>query len=686
LRDVQLFDLAQSPFALLAVSIRATAAELNEAKATRLFDEAAREADIEHAYSELTVESKRAVHEIAWLADVAPNRAKQLAERASLCDPTEAAALAGEGGQLTQINLSAHLSARFPNDTSLWNTLIEGHSGIDWDGARQALDESRLLSQFGPVRDASWKRARSELIARHAATIANAVTTLPDGPTALAEIVGHQAPEMHARVGELIDRIIGQYDRWSTPRLEPIAERISCLLTELEDASEPDQPLKELDIALADWDGFNQPVQLWEQVKGLDEPRSRALSNKVRGVAIFLANDHGRYEESLHIVRSLLRTFAELPSVVAECKKDLATLERLVGGRKGRQILERLRHAAEAAEASLSRTAGQVIRGSFTSPSEDEVGQLRAAFDAAKQCVGELQDPNLPWLMVRSVALELQNAASETEAASIIVDVLLEDAPAVPRRRLDEDRKTLRSIASHDRFSTAMQAGELSLASSILADMLAQGEGDRDDLLQAKANIDDTISRRKFRWIGWAVTAGIVGLGFIAQSSQGPRAPSTPTPTAYDYPTGDDLGSDSMTGGEPVPTAPSREEDLNETPPPAYTSDQLTITQLRYCRFENARMERLQEIVSGRTATDRFNVRVDDYNRRCGRIRYGVTEKAVVDGQLAAQRSRLRAEADRIAAGWPSPSVATPPKPKPLDDLELDQPEEEAEEANVYGE
>lgn len=335
----------------------------------------------------------------------------------------------------------------------------------------------------------------------------------------------------------MIDRIISQFDRWSVPKLEQIADRIDFIIEELKAA--PVEPLlSELDTELAAWDHLSQPVQLWEQAKGLDEPRSLALSRKIRQAAVELANDAGQHEAALHITRSLVRTFAELPTVVAESKKDLATLEELVEASRAQRVIMPLHRAADVAEGNLGRTSQQVLQGSFAAEVVDEVGNLYTAFAEAKARADELADPDMPWLIVRSVALTLHNDAQESEAARIIVVALLDDAPAGPRQRLEEDLKTLQSLRYQREFAAALQNNDLGRARQIVSDMVAQGHDDQGDLLKVRTDLDDAITRRNWKRVGWGAAATVVLFLMITEGNNRPastydNSPYMIEPTPY---------------------------------------------------------------------------------------------------------------------------------------------------------
>lgn len=76
--EVQPFDLTANPFAMLDVGIRATQAQIADAHDDRLFDGAHDEQALAAAQAALTVARDRLAHEVAWLPELAPNRARRI--------------------------------------------------------------------------------------------------------------------------------------------------------------------------------------------------------------------------------------------------------------------------------------------------------------------------------------------------------------------------------------------------------------------------------------------------------------------------------------------------------------------------------------------------------------------------------------------------------------------------------
>lgn len=100
-----------------------------------------------------------------------------------------------------------------------------------------------------------------------------------------------------------------------------------------------------------------------------------------------------------------------------------------------------------------------------------------------------------------------------------------------------------------------------------------------------------------------------------------------------------------------TPTAP-------EERPAAGTGAQFTQANIRYCTFQQIRLEALGPVTEGADIVV-FNALVEDWNARCTRYRYKAAEKDAVDGEAVARRTLLEAEGRAIMTGWRRKIVTT---------------------------
>jgi hypothetical protein len=99
--------------------------------------------------------------------------------------------------------------------------------------------------------------------------------------------------------------------------------------------------------------------------------------------------------------------------------------------------------------------------------------------------------------------------------------------------------------------------------------------------------------------------------------------------------------------------AKSQQAGDEETPPAVGSRQHLSLNQLRYCRFQEARLSLIKPKVQSAQDIRTFNLLAVDYNSRCSDFLYRDEDAAIVAGQLDSNRERLAAEADEIVAAWP---------------------------------
>ncbi len=675
-----IFDLTQNPFAILGVSPRSGTTEIADAKADRLFDSEYDEAALEVAHSELIVERKRLFHEVSWLADLAPNRARAIVAELPKVDSACAANVVPTEAQLSRVNVAADLLMRFPHARDLAQELLDGHNQIDWRSVRQTIDETRALSGFGLTKDDAWKRAQSDLIDRHAEALLATVTMTEDGPELLASMLA-ASPSAKIPTNGLLERTVTQYDRWSVPRLEQLSEQIDASLAALKAGTDTEVNLSRLENLLADWDRISQPVQLRDQAKGLDEPRSLRLFKHVREVAIWFANERDNNEAARRITAAFAAAFSELPTVAAMTAADLKTLNENITHAEALKALHPLEVAADGAIEKLSDAAKQIRAGGFAAGKHGVIGSLFAAFDGVREKVGMLPDANTPWLLVRSVALALHNDLKASDEARILIEAIIGTAPDQARGMLDEDLRTLRSVTLQDSFNRALERNDWRAARNMVAAMIEADPEQAGELLKVQSSLDGKLSSRNWKRIGWGIAAGFVFLIVINDNASKPTPSAAP---AYSYDPSTEPASGSDTSEAPVTPPDAAPMDTTEQEPPMFNIEGLTLPQLRFCKFENARLDILKDLVTTAMASE-YNAKVDNYNNRCGRFRYKESDMTQIDAEIAAKGPQIRAEATKLLSTWRAlsmpewaadpvvPSTASPQtqRPSPLDDLGL---------------
>lgn len=655
------FDLERNAFAILDVGIRANAEQVSEAHDDRMFD-GANEASLNLARSRLTVARDRIEEEITYLPELAPNRARDILQSiGSVSSFDQATAIFSSLPNLSKANVIADLIGRVDDYSALIPAFTKAHEGLDIASARDDLERARSASGIGVITDSAWQQALAYLRERHVAVLSGALAQSSDGPSLLTKVLESiRRTKLSDWYRAVLDETVDRYDRWSQPMLGAIEERLDSAIANVRERPADRSRLRAVIDALNDWDALSQPVQLRDEAKGMDEPRSRMVCGKVRDLAVWLANDHDEHEAALELSRALQVNFPELPGVIHQIAGDIETLGELIQKSQAHKLMGPLAALAAQAEEQLAALGSDIRHGHFAASGEGFAANLYQEFEAARLRADQLPDPALPWFLVRSIAIALNNDADDPRAAGILVDGIIESAPEPARSRLKEDQAAIGSRIGYKNLKEALERDDIDEAHGLVTALLANADpNERGELQKLKAGIARRQAGRVVNWVRWGFI-GIVLL-IVALSECGKES-VTYSPSDYsssDFSeTGD--GETPKTDDVVANDTSVTEDDSTEEPPPEYAIGTLTIPQLRYCVFEEQRLSYMEGIVP-RVAYSEFNARVDDYNNRCRGKSYSDSDRSRIDQEAATKRSGLETEARSILDRWvPAMPIAIP--------------------------
>jgi peptidoglycan hydrolase-like protein with peptidoglycan-binding domain len=108
----------------------------------------------------------------------------------------------------------------------------------------------------------------------------------------------------------------------------------------------------------------------------------------------------------------------------------------------------------------------------------------------------------------------------------------------------------------------------------------------------------------------------------------------------------------------PVQEAPPAEAATGEERPVVGVGVEFTRVNIRYCTFQQIRLEALGPLTEGADLVV-FNALVEDWNARCTRYRYRAADKDAVDGEAAGRRALLEVEGRALMNSWRRKIVTT---------------------------
>ena len=638
------FDLTQNPFHLLNLSIRAGREEVAEAHEEALADGQTDEDELIRAQQFVSTPRTRIEAELSWFPGIPPSQAREILSKLEQSNLDAHGTLERLQG-LDKANLAADLCARSSGETEYVNALLEAYENIADGVVHEALRSLRRVSGF-PIPDLQQVGSvLNALMVRHAKAAVACVTAADSPGETLTEIVETFLAWGNDNVEHLLALIVREYDAWSQPHLTKIKERIEADIAIYSGGGDI-VPVEQLVKSLAEWDTISQPVQLLEESKGHEEPRSKKVYAIMRDFCLWLANENGQYEEALTISRALLDTFPELPAVAAQLSQDVDALESLAEEAKSVELMGPLIGAVEEAKTKASSFDEDLVVSGFGPDSRGLAKRLYDAFAdvAAKTAGTELAD--MPWMVVRGLAIDLNNKYESPEGACAILERLISHKGTKPSKavveRLKDDQRTLRRNLKWEELKRI--SGDVPRGISLVSELLDGADADqRAALLQFKAALERkraaTVGKRVF----WGLAAVAV-VGFLIY-----EAIKTPSYSPRSSPTTASTPSTSQPSYSPDASTSSQ---LGEQMPAPGTGRVLSRNEVRYCVFQEGRLDILRDLVSSDRKIDRFNALVDDFNSRCSSRRYLQGDMRAVEAEVPGKRQSLRLDAQRLLSSW----------------------------------
>lgn len=652
------FELTANPFNMLGVSLRTKKDEITSAHDEALTDHRWPEAALARAQQALMIPRPRLDAELSWLPTATPSFAKDIVAKLTAGNYAACSQALQNMAGLDRANLAADLCCRNPRAAGYVSALIDAYSEFDAASVEKAISDNRAISGAGRLDAALVAPALSALRASHARAAMESIKAQASPGDAMLEVANEFIHFDDDNVQHILGDIAKQYDSWSEPGLRAIRDQIAAEINALREDPSAHQPIALISDLLERWDAISQPMQVIEQAKGHDEPRSRELHGELRELCLWLANTAGKHEQALAISKALLKTFPELPSVSIGLSKDVEKLEELVTEARTHQRLKPLSDFIERLDGILKNLGWDLVKSGFGPSATGQAKTLYIAFDQCVAATADTEDADMPWALLRHIGLQLNNEMDDSRAALALIEGIYRH-PARPSaevaNKLAEDRRTIRGNVLFGELGGAMKGGDTNKALSLIDQLISNGaEGEQGAQLRAlKAKIlgqRRTTRFWRFAWLG--VVGIIIAIAIYSGQDDRPYVPSTsytPTPT-YTPNNQPSTASGSSVGSSSVV----------ETKPGVGTNLVLGRSEIRYCLFQGARLDylkaRVQEI-----HYDRYNALVNDFNARCSSYRYYDNDMNAATADAARHAAEINASAQKILNDWKAASVAAAP-------------------------
>ena len=616
------FDLTSNAFYILKTGYEDNRSDIAELVEEAEFDEVFDYQEIQRAQQSLMAPNARLDQEISWLPELSQAQTLNVLSLVASGDLMGLIDASKYVSEISKANLLAHFAGTGNVNDALLHALVSAWDEIDQENILNFINDNRLSAGFPSVERSQMRAALLELEKQHARSAAIGVWSLDCPGEVMDQIV--EAELLRNPSSSFLEQFVRSYDTLSEPDLARISDEIDKVISEAKNA---DADLEEIVTRASDllvrWDEVNQPVQVYEQHQGHEEGRSKRIYEKLRSLSLDLANNRSEFTEARRLSEALLQTFPELESVAEVLKEDVTALEDLAEKQKNLQEYEPLIEACEAAKTKLPTPVSTVLK-------------------AFKVAVAKPGDASIPVNILRDFALHINNDSDDAATAFELLDGALNIVgyrlPQELAKRLKEDREILHRSWKMNELQK--NSDDLTAMSQIADDMLKYARGsDRAELLQLKNTLDKKRRDKKVKWVIYAAVAATIGFVAIADEMGKPSNRANYQPSAPRVST-------------QTPTPTQSVSSAYETRPPVGKGLTLNRSQIRYCIFQEKRLDMIKTLVRTNDQIDKFNVLISDYNSRCSNFRYRQEELGAVELEARARSVILRGDARKIVSSW----------------------------------
>lgn len=679
------YRLQTNPFFVLGLPVSASQQDAIDAYEDRTSDDPTKEAVFAEARQALLTPRARLVAETGFLPDTSDGEARRLIRVLNTpgSDLDAVRASTQRLSPLSRGNILAWLSTHRLPDADMMVDLNGAQAEIDFEGLFSTFERARASAGIAPPTAEALREAVLQQFKQQNDLVIQAIKD----PPLLAAVVGSTTKRVLALGdAERADRLEGFLEAYwravsrDTSDIRSLLDQFGTKI--LADPSD-DEIIESYISNLKLWDRFGDPLQVFERSKGREDREAQSLHRSVRGLCLELANEKARSDVAYRITEAASVVFAELDRTSGELAEDLEKLKANLAF-ESCSWLERQADAARkkplafaAALKGVSASTAKAVPGEFLRELHSLLTRYPAPFD-------------YPLLVARSLAVDLFNECKDTVATRIFTSEILKaartsNASAEMVERLEKDLADLDRIDLEAELNNALESKNWATAEAAIGKLLpltadaaalSTLRGLRSKIESKQKGIDGN-----FRfWLAVAaiVVIAAVGIGNDRQRQISYTPPSTySTPRSYTPPP--TYTQPNLSQPAPAPTPPQGFQldprpnlptDFTETLPSRITQTiagdgpRLSINEIRYCRFEQVRLEKIR----GQIATfsgaliDIFNGKISDFNDRCSRYMYRPADLQLVERQVMERDAALAREAEAQISEWRARAApATPP-------------------------
>jgi peptidoglycan hydrolase-like protein with peptidoglycan-binding domain len=671
----KLFDLLKNPFCILAIEPAASLEKIGDAFDDAVTDRNASESDLATAREALINPRQRTSAELSSLIDTHFREAKviyaALKNQSSLSDLCR---VADRLAPLSKANLLAHIASHQPANADLLFALVDAHAHIDLNAVYAKLESIRkaagvVIPSVDSVRD-----ELHALLSSHAKAALSGYSSSQASADPVEECTKRILTSADSDRIDALEGLVRAFGQKIAPELGQIEEQIRGAAELLRTRPHEIALVNPIASSLHDWIKLARPMIELDAHKERDEERARKLFNEVRSLAIDLANKHDSFDVALSISNIAAEVFRSLPRAAEQLKEDLRILEE----RSAEALVIPLKNWID--KLSNWVIVRDLENGGFGPSSVGEAKELWDRFVSATKQAQQGLAAELPWILLRSLAIDINNDEGSPRATKAILEGLIRFANEIPPTenildKIYEDLRTVDRSIRENKLVEDIKENRVSAALEGIYELLRNPKSPEEceSLTSLKAGLERKRTGQYIKWTAFGLVGAVI---LYANISDKPFRPN------YDSSPSRQLPSNPSNNNFPVPNRPSQTaQPLIETKPSMGSGNVLSQTEIRYCRYQKERFKAIEKDLRNNQEINAFNAIVDDYNNRCSAFRYREDDLRFVTTEVNEKAEALAAEGRNILSGWrvrsslqPPPATqitpplpqAVPPLPKPL--------------------
>jgi hypothetical protein len=494
----------------------------------------------------------------------------------------------------------AFIASHRAAETELLYAMIDAHGRIEPSQIYEQLKDLRRIGEYPAPPLASVRQTLETQLDIHCEAAVSAYGNIDDAAEAMFGCVQQILANREPHHADVLARLLAHYRVAAFAEQVSRAEEIKAACDQIEVEPNDESLIGVLDSALERWMMISRPLVLFERRAGLLKEDFNRPAESLCSPVIALALRH-HYEAAIKIAELGKNRLGLIPSAVKLLDQAVVPAKQALRELKARKLAA-LRSLTE----QLGRDADPLIealkQGGF---GPDGIGAAKRLWQTFVETLSATRDREFaePWTEIRTAAGHLTSEPGGVPAATTI----------------------LQGLRNH-----ALQISAPTWVLEII----------EDDLHQVKS----TEASAKARALRVSVTSAVLAASFpvlLFVAFDNPKAVLTDAFTRV-----------TSFASSPQKQARGEQASGEESPPGVGSRQHLSLSNLRYCQFQEARLRLVKPKVQSAEDTRAFNMLVVDYNSRCSDFLYRDSDAATVSAELNSNRERLAAEVDEIVAAW----------------------------------